>query len=234
MTKEIKIPVKKDQFVDARLYIPKKIKRAVICCHGFALDRDGPSGLFADLAEVLVEKNTLVVLFQFREFQYTKKFNLFDNFQDLRMVVNWVKKKTGNIDLVGHSLGGLVSLVIAVEDVAVRRLVLWAPPLRLRVPKNARKLMKMYAVSPSQVFVVILKLLFSRKPINVQRYFAGLNNRPVFIVYGTEDQFSSYEEILQLEKYKNIEYLKIAGMDHYFASYKKEVFEKTLNWLGQE
>ena len=234
MIKEIKIQIKKHQSIDARLYIPKKIERAVICCHGFALVSEGPSGLFVGLAKNLIKKNIMVVFFYFREFQYTKKFNLFNSFEDLRKVIHVVKEYTTNIDLVGHSLGGLVSLVVAEEDRSVQRLVLWAPPLRLRVPKNAKKLMKKYAVSPLQVFVVMLKLLFARKPMNVQSYFAKLKNRPVLFVYGTEDQFSSYENINRLEKYNNIQYLKVIGMDHYFTDYKKEVLERTLVWIDKE
>jgi len=117
------------------LYIPDKVPgSAVVVCHGF--DKRGFRGyaLFEQMAKTACEKGFVSLVFDFRgcgesggEFGYG-----WGEQGDLEAAVRFLlgrpEARQDGVFVVGHSLGGAVSLYVAEKDTRVKGVVLWAVP----------------------------------------------------------------------------------------------------------
>ncbi len=229
--KNVKIK-RKNTFLSVVVDQPAECKAVVVLAHGFAFDKGGPSGIFPLLAKDLSKNNFCAMRFDFANFGKAKGFNIFDSIDDLVAVIAYAKQFSSNVFLVGHSLGGLVSLVVAAKDPQVKAVVLWSPPPALHLPKRFRGFIKRYTLSPVQVGIELVYYLFARQRLRAEAHFKRLRI-PILFVYGTNDQFSDYINIERLRKYKNVELMKIEGLDHYYAAFKKEMVERTGVWVEQ-
>ncbi len=116
----------------------------VIFCHGFKGFKDW--GFFPRLPRLFAASGMAFCKFNFSH-NGTTPDNLLDcpdpeafaqnNFskelEDLKLVVDWIEKgpwkdhlDTSEIYLMGHSMGGAVSLIYASEDKRIKKLALWA------------------------------------------------------------------------------------------------------------
>lgn len=119
----------------AELYIPDAVPApAVLICHG--LNAKGSSGLrlYARLAKRACENGYVSLLFDFRgvgkstgEFDYG-----FGEREDIKCALNYLAPRpeviSNQIFIVGHSLGGAVSLYAVQGETRVKGLVLWSTP----------------------------------------------------------------------------------------------------------
>jgi pimeloyl-ACP methyl ester carboxylesterase len=121
--------------LDGLLYVPDGVPAsAVIVCHGF--DRRGfrGVGLFRDMAEAARQRGFVSLVFDFRGcgssggvFGYG-----WDEQKDLEAAISFLlgrrEVKRDGVFVVGHSLGGGVSLYVAERDKLVKGVALWAVP----------------------------------------------------------------------------------------------------------
>ncbi|MHA2294730.1 MAG: alpha/beta hydrolase [Candidatus Hodarchaeales archaeon] len=167
-------------------------------------------------------------------------------------------EKCSSVSIVGHSLGGLIALVLAAEDEKISRVVTWAAPwkvksrllpllpfmsklplLRKLVPKRnygivPSRLKEMgwvgYDWIPTSIGFVFIKAL-KRLHVSISDVSC-----PVFVVQGTNDESiagNSAQEIFKRLKnpQKNIWLIKNASHPLMQDSCKVELFRLSLEYL---
>lgn len=110
-------------------------KQAIIICHGFIGSRVGVDRLFVKTARALAAQGSYVLRFDYGgcgESGGDYGALGFDSMVDqTRSAINYLASMEcvdpRRIVLLGHSLGGAVSIMTAVKDKRVKRLVLWSP-----------------------------------------------------------------------------------------------------------
>ena len=216
--------------LSAKVYVPKKINKTIILSHGFLLDKNGPEELFKELSEKLYRLNYFVIRYNFRlnknNKQETSKYVLNDYLEDITTIIKYSKKYNNEIILVGHSLGGLISLIEANRNKNIEKLILLSPPIKIKLPKI--KTLKKFSKNPN-IIILFIKFLLSGFKINLTNYYKKINIKTLFI-YGTNDQFENYEKVKNINN-KNIKFLKIEMMDHFYKGYKKEIIDEIIKFV---
>ncbi|MCU6711261.1 alpha/beta hydrolase [Paenibacillus sp. J5C_2022] len=108
---------------------------AIIICHGFIGNRIGIDRLFVKTARALAASGSFVMRFDYGGCgESSGEYGAlgFDAMVDqTRTVIDYISAMDcvdpQRIILLGHSLGGAVSIMTAVKDKRVKRLVLWSP-----------------------------------------------------------------------------------------------------------
>lgn len=107
----------------------------VIMAHGFTDDKTGDNRLFVKFARKAAENGIAVLRFDFAgsgdsegDFsQVTIKSEVEDLSSAVDFVHTLVEIDTAQINLIGYSLGGAVSIVVAANDPRVKSFIGWAP-----------------------------------------------------------------------------------------------------------
>jgi len=110
-------------------------RQAIIICHGFIGSRVGVDRLFVKTARALAAQGSFVLRFDYGgcgESNGDYGSLGFDSMVDqTRTAIDYIAGMDcvdpRRIVLLGHSLGGAVSIMTAVKDKRVKRLVLWSP-----------------------------------------------------------------------------------------------------------
>jgi alpha/beta superfamily hydrolase len=252
---------------DVRLYaelrFPKKIPApAVLICHG--MNSQGFQGLrvYTQLAEQACELGFVSLLFDFRgtgnsggtfDYGYAEQ----DDFKcALEFLTSRPEVMSKNISVIGHSLGGAVSLCMLRCEPRVKALVLWA------VPKNhdynVRKFVKrtrgrlglclFLLLSPLdrlfdvsrffrlRVYGIDLRLKEVRNRLmrlNETEAASRLNGLPVLVIVGGTDRIVGRDEAeviySALHGPKSLSVIESA--DHVFRGKEKELIDVTLDWI---
>jgi len=118
--------------IEGILHLPEnKTDSLVILVHGFTGSKEGPGGLFINLAEKLVSKNFAVFRFNFRftseDFSEFYKMTIKGEVSDLKLIINEMSKRFSKIGILAESMGGLIS-ILSYDD-RVKCLVLWYPAI---------------------------------------------------------------------------------------------------------
>jgi alpha/beta superfamily hydrolase len=255
------------QCADVRLYAELHIPDAVpapalLICHG--LNARGSSGLrlYTRLAKKACENGYISLIFDFRgvgkstgEFDYG-----LGEREDVKCALDYLASRpevvSDHIFIVGHSLGGAVSLYAVRGEMRVKGLVLWSTPKDHDY--NVRKFIKrsrgkrgLYAflflsrldrlVSVSRFF----KLEFygvRLRPRHVREKLMRLNeseaasklqNIPLLVVTGKADTIVGVDEAQEIydsaSEPKTL--LIIDSADHIYKGKEEELITKTIDWI---
>lgn len=222
------------------LYKPNKIKKAAVLSHGFQMDKNGPFDLFERLSERLVKRGYLVLRFDYggcgESGDELAKFSLCKRILDLKDAVDYAKSICkGEVYLVGHSLGGLLSLIVG-SELKIKKVVLWAPPLKLRVPHGRFRKMfrKKYRIRGIKMMILLLRFLFSFVGVEMKRYLKKFNGK-ILMFCDLNDACVNYNNIEETIKYgKDLTVVRLDGAGHYFRNRQEELLKATEEFLEDE
>jgi uncharacterized protein len=223
---------------------PEPNSDAFILAHSFKGDKDYDKTL-ALLAPELSNLGCTVFLFDF--FGSGESDGDFENatvrseIEDLEDMIKYVRGEGYHVKgLVGLSLGGIVSLYAL--DKEVESLVLWSPPLNLKVLHEHYKLQ-----FGDEEFLPHTRR-YTGEPINIGRKmweeFNTLDVQsklpsiacPTLAIFGNEDELFDAEKMNSIFNKIDVpkkELIVITGGDHDFLKpdAKKEILQKTIDWI---
>jgi alpha/beta superfamily hydrolase len=245
------------------LYIPDVIPApALLICHGMNAQGFHFLKIYTRLAETACKNGFVSLLFDFRGVgKSTGNFDYgFGEQQDVKCALNYLASRPevlpNKVFVVGHSLGGAVSLYAVQNDARVRGLALWS------TPKNHAYNVKKFITNAKGKSGFYLFLLFSwmDKIFDVSRLFklevygiklrpkyireklmklneceivSKLDNLPLLIVIGDADAIVGvYEarEIFQSAREPKMLFI-IGGADHIYNGKEEELIAKTMDWI---
>lgn len=251
-----------DVMLYGEIYIPEIVPApALLICHGMNAHGSRGLRLYSLLAETACKEGFVTLVFDFRG--VGKSSGVFDygygEQQDVKCALNYLASRTevlaNNIFVVGHSLGGAVSLYALQGDERVRGLVLWS------TPKNHNYNVKKFIVrTRGRIgFCIFLILSYLDKIVNVSRFFKlevygvklrhklvreklmNLNeckavskiNIPLLIVVGDKDAIVGVDEAGEIYRSANEPktLLVIESADHIYKRKERELIAKTIEWI---
>jgi alpha/beta superfamily hydrolase len=264
MTKTFKVWIECEEArLYSKMYLPDVLPApALLICHG--MDRQGFHFLnfYTQLAETACNNGFVSLVFDFRGVgNSTGKFDYGSGEQlDVRCALNYLTSRhevtPNEVFVVGHSLGGAVSLYALRNDRRIRGLVLWS------VPKNHEYNVRKFITRTRGKLGLYLFLFFSRidRFFNVSNIFklqvhginlrlkdvteklmkineceavSRLTNLPLLIVVGDEDVIVGEDEARQVfscaQEPKSL--LVIKGADHNYKGKENELISKTIDWI---
>ncbi|MEM4704492.1 MAG: alpha/beta fold hydrolase [Candidatus Bathyarchaeia archaeon] len=252
----------KEAMLYAELYIPDSVPApCLLICHG--LNAKGSKGLrlYAKLAETACKQGFACLVFDFRG--VGRSTGVFDygvgEQQDVKCAIEYLASRPevlGNrVFVVGHSLGGAVSLYALRGDARVKGLVLWSTPKNhnynvKKFLRNTRGTLGLY---------VFLFLSYIDRLLNVQRilklevYGVRLRPRhvreklmkldecyavsrlhiPLLVMVGSKDDIVGVDEAEAI--YSSASEPKtlvvIEGADHVYRGKERQLVDETLEWI---
>lgn len=245
------------------LYIPYRVPApALLICHG--LNARGSSGLrlYARLAENACKNGFVSFVFDFRGVgKSTGRFDYgFGEQEDLKCALNYLSSRPevlpNGIFIVGHSLGGAVSIYAVQNETRVKGLVLWSTPKNhnYNVKKFIKRsrgrlglclffffsyLDKVFDVSKLfklEVYGVTLRPRYVRgklMKLHESEAVTKLHNTPLLIVIGEADNIVEVDEAQEIynsaKEPKTL--LIIEGADHIYKGKEQELIGKTIEWI---
>tara|TARA_Y100001968_G_C19383622_1_gene731624 strand:- start:361 stop:1185 length:825 start_codon:yes stop_codon:yes gene_type:complete len=234
----------KDILIDVSFKETVKNKKIVIFSHGFKGFKDW--GCFNLIAKIFADHNFVFIKFNFshngttvsnpQEFVDLISFgnnNFSKELDDLSLLLDWIENSSdlsSEIYLLGHSRGGSVSILKAVEDKRVKKVISWASPSDLlnRISKE-----KINQWKQNKVIYVYNGRTKQNMPLYIQFHDDTINNRnrfnmqnavknlsiPQLIIHGDIDTtVESQEAKLMHEWNQSSELLIIKNGDHVFGA----------------
>jgi len=247
----------------AEMHIPETVPApAVLICHG--LNARGSQGLrlYSRLAHESCKHELVAMLFDFRG--VGKSTGSFDygvgEREDVKCAVNYLASRPevvpDKIFVVGHSLGGAVSLYALQNETRVKGLVLWSTPknhnynVKKFVARTRGKLGLYTFLILSQVDRLLdISKLFKLEVYGIQlrprdvrgklmkldecKAASRLGNMPLLIMVGESDIIVGVDEAQEIYRSANEpKSLAIIGSaDHIFKGKEQELISKTVNWI---
>ena len=250
-----------------------KKKPIVIFSHGFKGFKDW--GPFNKMAENFAEKNFFFIKFNFsyngtsienpNDFVDLDAFgnnNFSIELDDLNLVINWINDNiifsdeidTNNINLLGHSRGGAISILKSNEDSRINKVISWASPSNFI---NRMDESKLDTWKKSGVAYIFNSRTNQNMPLFYQFYEDCITNKkridienacknltlPHLAIHGTEDPTVNIKDVNDFKNWnpKTIVY-KIKDANHVFGvshpfnetsfpSHFIKVLEKTFEFL---
>ena len=246
----------------AELYIPDNIPApAVLICHG--MNAKGSQGLrlYTRLAQAACKEGFVALVFDFRG--VGRSFGEFDygigEQEDVKYALDYLASRPGvlpdRIFIVGHSLGGAVSLYAMQNEARVMGLALWSTPKHHNY--NVKKFIRRARGTGGLIAFLILS--YVDRLFNVQKLFKlevyGVKLRPRFvreklmkldecdaasklhtsilIVVGEKDEIVSIDEAQAIyESASEPKTLQIIeGADHIYKGKEQQLIDKTIQWM---
>ena len=247
----------------AEIYIPDAIPApALLICHG--MNARGSEGLriYTRLAEASCKEGFVSLVFDFRG--VGKSTGSFDygigEQQDVKCALNYVASRpevaSDNIFLVGHSLGGAVSLYALRDETRVKGLVIWSTPknhdynVRKFIARTRGKLGlygflilsridKVFNVSrfsTLEVYGIKLRQRYVREKLmslNECEAASKLRGIPLLIVIGENDTIVGVDEAQEIYRAANEPKTLdiIESTDHIYKGKEEELIAKTIDWV---
>lgn len=235
---------------------------ALLICHGMNVQGFHALRVYNQLAEEACKRGFIVVLFDFRGVgKSTGRFEYgIGEQQDVRCLLDYVASRpevlSDSIFIVGHSLGGAVSLYALEDEKRVRGLVLWAVPKNhdynvrkfIARTKGRRGLWSfLVLVGVDRIFDVSRFYKFEVYGIDLRpkdvreklmtldecRAISKLHDMPVLIVIGDSDKIVGEDEAREVFNSANEpkSLLKIESADHTFRGKESELVAATVEWI---
>jgi alpha/beta superfamily hydrolase len=247
----------------AEIYIPDTVPApALLICHG--MNARGSQGLriYARLAEAACQMGFVALVFDFRG--VGRSAGAFDygigEQQDVKCALDYLASRSevalNSIFVVGHSLGGAVSLYALRNETRVKGLVLWSTPknhdynVRKFIARTRGKLGlysflilsridKIFNVSrlfSLEVYGIRLRQRYVREKLmslNECEAASKLHGIPMLIVVGEKDIIVGVDEAEAIYRTANEpKTLKIIkSADHIFKGKEEELIAKTMGWI---
>lgn len=214
----------------------------VIFCHGF-----GSNGQWGEpYCKSLASNGFAAYAFDFRGGSpnskstglKTEEMNIKTEIQDLELVFKRIRKENfcnGEIYLMGHSLGGLVSTLFASKEKKVAGLILMAPAFN--APEDARAQFPKAKDIPDTVEFMGMTLgnnyykeLYKLNPYKAASKFKGR----VLLIQGNADKIVPVEYSDKAAgTFPNVKYKRIEGANHSFSGASRaKVIEIIKAWLS--
>lgn len=250
----------------AELYIPESVPApALLICHGMNVKGSQGLRIYARLAETACKQGFVCLVFDFRGVgQSSGTFDYgFGEQEDVKRALNYVTSRSevlpNRIFIVGHSLGGAVSLYALQDETRVKGLALWS------TPKNHNYNVKKFVKRTRGTLGLYTFLILSRidKLFNIQKLFklevygvklrpryvreklmklneceaaSKLHNIPVLIAIGEKDIIVGVDEAQEIynaaQEPKTL--LIIEGADHIYKGKEQELINRTVDWIKKQ
>jgi len=249
--KEIPITFKNQgETLKGILHIPKKkTNRAIIFAHGFT----GYKGevQIVNATRKLVGNGFTVLRFDFRGSGESgglfRNMTISDEVSDLEKAIEFMKSKGyRKIGLVGHSLGGLVAILV--DKKYVSTIVLWAPSISIKktiavLLGNKIRTIEKQGYAPVSWDGKAIEFIVG-KPFwkEVKNKFPDVTENllslkiPKIVIYGSKDVGKKLTINIDVckklqELHNNLKIIK--GGDHTFSSYEseKQLIDYTVKWF---
>jgi uncharacterized protein len=250
-------------------------KPVVVYAHGFAGFKDW--GNFNLVANQFAEAGFVFIKFNFshngtslhapEEFVDLEAFgnnNYTKELDDLQKVIDWIRsdfpyKIEANVDhisLVGHSMGGGISIIKASEEPVVKKLVTWASISECKTPWSSWSQEKLSEWKASGVLYYENSRTKQKMPLYYQLYedFHNNSNRldiqsamqrlnvPVLICHGLKDEAVPVQKAYDLKSWNPGAIMYLVDSDHVFGRKHpwtenflpqpmQDVLDKTINFL---
>jgi alpha/beta superfamily hydrolase len=245
------------------VYVPDVVPApALLICHGMNKQGFHLLKIYSQLARTACEKGFVVLLFDFRgvgrslgEFDYGA-----GEQKDEKCVLNFLASRLDVVEermyVVGHSLGGAVSLYTLKNEKRVKGLVLWSVPKNhdynvrkfirnnrgrlglfaflilsridkvFRVSKRFR--MEVYGIElrPKEVREKLMKL-------NECKAASELKGIPLLVINGENDKIVGVDEAEEVYNSANDpkSLIIMESTDHIFRRKEDELVQKTVQWI---
>lgn len=226
----------------------------VVICHGFVGSRIGVNRLFVKAARELVTHEVAVLRFDYggcgeSEGEYGAG-GLDALLQQTRDVIEYAVSlehvDTTRIVLLGHSLGGAVTMLLASQEARIHSLVLWAAVARpfediTRIVGD-RGYQKALQTGSTDYLGYSLQARFfqsmsSHCPLRQAQKFEG----DILLLHGNRDDVIAvdamfhYERELRLRKRGRCETEIVVGGDHTFSSEDgyQRLISSTVHWINR-
>ena len=245
-----------------KIYVPEAVPApGLLICHGMNSQGFHLLKIYTQIAKAACRNGFVSFVFDFRGVgRSTGKFDYgYGEQKDVKCALGYLASRSdvvpNRIYIVGHSLGGAVSLYALENETRVKGLVLWS------VPKNHDYNVRKFIRRTRGKLGLYSFLLLSQidKFFNVSRLFSlkvyGINVRPryvkeklmnlneceavsnlripLLIVVGDEDVIVSVDEAQEIlasaHEPKDMQIIK--GADHIYHGREDEVIRKTIEWI---
>lgn len=219
------------QRISGVLHLPSKDGLpCVIASHGLLSSKD--SEKYISLGEGLSHKGIAMLRFDFRGIGESEgrmdDDSISRRLTDLDSAISFVKSYMGvgsEIGLVGSSLGGYISLIMASMDKEIKATVVWATPFHLNNLSSGRESEEYHY--PGDVFLMDLK----RHPL--MPVLHKVSN--CLIIHGERDELVPLDHALNIFSHLNLpkEIHIIGGADHRLtdSNHRKNAIELTVDWF---
>lgn len=230
---------------------PKKTKikkdKVIIMAHGFGCNKNYK--LFRKISHILLKKGFFVFRFDFSGFGESSKALLSLNQlkNDLVSAINLMKKfGFRQICLIGHSLGGLICiLVFPYFQKLINSLILLAPLTKAKIPfglekRRIDKLIKKGWIwvkdDKGKKYKITKKYMKERLSINQEKILMKLKCN-VLILHGDGDKIIPFKDselaikILKKLNTKN-KLIKIKEANHNFINKHNQIVNCIIKWLN--
>lgn len=226
-------------------------KKVVIFCHGFKGFKDW--GAFNKIAEYFAKENLFFLKFNFShngttienpsDFDDMEAFgnnNFCIELDDLNFVIDWILNNhyldneinINDINLLGHSRGGSISILKSNEDKRIKSVISWASPSNLlsRLPSGD----KLNTWKKTNVAYIYNSRINKNMPMYYQFYENCILNKhklsieksikrhtkPHLVIHGSDDPTVSVDDALEMKNWNNdIKLEIIENADHVFGSF---------------
>jgi alpha/beta superfamily hydrolase len=247
----------------SELCIPDVIPApALLICHGMDVQGFHFLKIYTQLAKAACKNGFVSLVFDFRG--VGKSTGRFDygvgEQEDVKCVLNYLASRPevvpNSVFVVGHSLGGAVSLYSLQNETRVKGLVLWSTPMNhdynvKKFVKRTRGKLGLYAfliLSPLdkifnvskffnlEVYGIALRPRYVREKLmklNECEVVSKLVNVPLLIVIGKNDLIVGVDEAREIFASANEpkSLLIINGADHNYKGKEEELVTKTIDWI---
>jgi alpha/beta superfamily hydrolase len=266
---ELQVEVKETRIVcngvelHGELRIPQNVPApAIIICHGMNSEGCHELKIYRMLAEAACKAGFVCFLFDFRgmgksggRFDYG-----FAEQDDFKCALDFFSSRSevlrNCIYVVGHSLGGAVSLYALRNEKRVKGLVLWAVPKnhdynvrkfirrtrgRMRLftflfLSSIDRIVNVSGIFKLEVYGITLRLKEVRKKLmklNETEAISRLEGLPVLVVVGSSDKIVGQDEAQAVYEsapgQKSL--LIIESANHTFSGKEEELVSRTLEWI---
>ena len=248
------------------IHIPDAVPApALLICHGMNKQGFHLLNMYDRLARTACENGFVVLLFDFRgvgksegKFDYGVKEQ-----SDVKCALNYLASRSdvtaNRIYVVGHSLGGAVSLCALQNETRVKGLVLWSVPKNhdynvrkfIRNKRGRRGLYgflilsridKLFNVSKLfklEVYGIDLRPRYVRDKLmklNECEAASKLEEIPLLVVNGENDKIVGVDEAQEVYNSANgpKSLLVLKSTDHIFKGKEDELVQKTMAWIKNQ
>jgi hypothetical protein len=245
------------------VYVPNTLPApAILICHGMNARGFHLLKIYPQLARTACANGFVVLIFDFRG--VGRSMGKFDygigEQSDVKCALNYLAELpnvlSNKIFVVGHSLGGAVSLYALQDEKRVKGLVLWAVPknhdynvrkfIRNRTGKfrlqlflalsKVDNLLGIGRMLKMEVYGIKLRPKYLREKLmtlNECEAVSKLKDTPLLVINGRSDEIVGVNEAVEVfrsaNEPKNLTIIESA--DHTFRHKENEVVQKTMDWI---